>query len=171
MLLVRLSAETACSPGKDFELFQSSEQREAALQPGHSSGHHGVGVCVCVSNPSVSYPPSTRSPDTTPIPSSPHLRIRREPQASRGVSALLGATKCLAWDHGPPPQPLSPTDLRRWGPPRNSVQLQNRCTGTWGQGSAGVTPNTSPLSRNVTPTPNSPSPGNSVWGVCQRRRY
>lgn len=87
MLLVRLSAETACSPGKDFELFQSSEQREAALQPGHSSGHHGVGVCVCVSNPSVSYPPSTRSPDTTPIPSSPHLRIPLLPPPENSTRA------------------------------------------------------------------------------------
>lgn len=44
VLHVGLSAETAGSPGKDCELFQSSEQREAALQPGRSSRHHGV--CV-----------------------------------------------------------------------------------------------------------------------------
>lgn len=47
---------------------------------------------VCGSNPSLNNPPSTSSPDTTPVPSSPNLRIRREPQSSRGVSALLGAT-------------------------------------------------------------------------------
>ena len=132
-------------PGRTLSFSRAQSRQKQPSSQGTVLGIMGcVCVCVCVSNPSLSYPPSTPSPDTTPVPSSPHLRIRREPQASRGVSALLGATKCLAWDHGPPPQLLSPTDLRRWGPPRNSVQLQNRCTGTWGQGSAGVTPTPRP---------------------------
>ena len=94
MLHVSLSAETACSPGKASERFRSSEQRGAALHQGTALGITVGCVCAAPTPPRV----TLRVPGGVPLPPPRHnpapsaSRIRREVQASPGVSALLGAT-------------------------------------------------------------------------------
>lgn len=181
VLHVGLSAETACSPGRTLS-FSRAQSREK--QPSSRGTVLGIMVCVCEcmrvcgSNPSLNNPPSTSSPDTTPVPSSPNLRIRREPQSSRGVSALLGATVLRfvlvrnAW----PGTSVLPSSLRlpqtAGGGDHHATVYKCRtdAQGRGGRGQRGRPRHLAPSS-SAAPTPGSPSSGNSVWGVCQRRRY